>query len=37
MKKDLPNMLACVRGLADGGSSPEMQRQDILKCPNRKN
>ena len=37
MKKDLPNMLACVRGLADGGSSPEAQRQDILKCPNRKN
>jgi hypothetical protein len=36
MKKGLPDMLACVRGLAHGSGSSEAKRKDIKRCPNDK-
>ncbi len=31
--KGMPDMLACIRGLADGSGSQERRRQDLERCP----
>jgi ribosome-associated toxin RatA of RatAB toxin-antitoxin module len=31
--KDTPDLIACIRGLADGSGSPEAVRADLARCP----
>jgi len=33
LNKDLPDMLRCIRGLADGSGSEEAIQADLLRCP----
>jgi len=33
LSKGMPDMLACIRGLADGSGSQEQRRQDLERCP----
>ena len=33
LNKDLPDMMQCIRGLADGSGSPERHAADLEKCP----
>jgi len=35
LRKDLPNMLRCIRGLSDGGGSAQATRADRLRCPGK--
>jgi len=33
LNKGMPDMLACIRGLADGSGSQDRRRQDLERCP----
>lgn len=33
LRRGVPDMLACIRGLADGSGSPARQREDLARCP----
>jgi ribosome-associated toxin RatA of RatAB toxin-antitoxin module len=33
INKGMPNMLACIRGLAGGSGSPALEQQDLGRCP----
>jgi len=33
LSKGMPDMLACIRGLADGSGSQQRRRQDLERCP----
>lgn len=35
MKKDLPNMMQCIRGLSAGGGSAQDTAADLEKCPGK--
>ena len=32
VRKDMPNLLACIRALANGSGSPEQERKDLAHC-----
>jgi hypothetical protein len=33
LRRGVPDMLACIRGLADGSGSPDRLREDLARCP----
>jgi ribosome-associated toxin RatA of RatAB toxin-antitoxin module len=33
INKGMPDMLACIRGLAGGSGSPGLEQQDLARCP----
>ena len=33
IRKTIPTMLACIRGLVDGSGSPEKMEEDLEQCP----
>jgi ribosome-associated toxin RatA of RatAB toxin-antitoxin module len=35
INKGMPDMLACIRGLARGSGSPALEQQDLGRCPGR--
>jgi hypothetical protein len=34
LRKKLPDLLACLRGLADASGTPELESEDLARCPN---
>jgi ribosome-associated toxin RatA of RatAB toxin-antitoxin module len=33
LRRGVPDMLACIRGLAEGSGSPDRRRDDLRRCP----
>lgn len=36
IRKNMPNLMACIRSLADGSDSPEMAKKDLQRCPGKR-
>ena len=34
LRKKLPDLMACLRGLADASGTPELASEDLARCPN---